>query len=98
MLDKLALLAFLSMVPVFELRLSIPLGIMARDVYLGFGLTLPGYGLPWPLVFAVAVSANILAGLVVFQSLHRFLDRILKFKPLAFLYGKAAARYQCEKE
>ncbi len=92
MLDKLALLALLSMVPVFELRLSIPLGIMSRDVALGFGLTLPGFGLPWQWVFVVAVTANFAAGILVYEALHLFLGRFLRFRPFAFLYAQAAAR------
>jgi len=92
MLVKLALIAFISMLPVFELRAAIPLGIMSRDVGLGYGLVLPGYGLPWQLVFVVAVAANFAVGILVYEALHLFLGRFLCFKPLAFLYAEAAAR------
>ncbi len=92
MLDKLAFLALIAMLPVFELQLAIPFGIYSRDVPLPFSMTLPGLGLPWQLVFVVAVTANFAAGILVYEALHLFLGRFLRFKPFAFLYAEAAAR------
>lgn len=88
MLDKLALVALISMLPVFELRLGIPLGILREKINLGFGLEWQGLGLPWPIVFATAVIANILAGLIVFAALHKLLGVFLAVGFIKNFYNK----------
>ena len=92
MLDKLLLLVLITFIPALELRLSIPIGILSGKIDLPFGFVLEGMGLPWPLVFAVAVGSNMLLGPILYFALHHLLKHVLKIPFAPLLYNRAAAR------
>lgn len=86
MLNEIIILVLVTCIPGFELRASIPLGIIANGVSLPFGLFSSGFGMSWPLVFVVCVSANILLGIGVFFVLRHFIRFLTSFKSVDRLY------------
>lgn len=61
-------------IPIFELRATIPLGILAGSIDLPLGLTLEGMGLHWFLVAVVCIISNTLLGVVLYPLLNRLLS------------------------
>lgn len=94
MLNEILLLVLVTLIPGFELRASIPLGLIANGVNLPFGLFSHGFGLSWPLVFAVCVITNILLGIVVFFLLHHVVRFVTRFKSVNRLYQALVLRTQ----
>ncbi len=86
--------AFLTLLPGLELRLSIPAGILASTVNLPLGYSLTGLGLPILEVFVVAVLTNIILGPIVFYALHQFISFFLKFSPIKRCYEFSVKRTQ----
>jgi len=77
MLRQTVYLVLVTLIPALELRASIPYGILGNE---RLGIT-PGL-MPWPIVVAVCVAANIVLGMVVFEVLgpvFLFLNRIKWF-------------------
>lgn len=76
-MDKIFWLFVLTLLPIFELRLTIPLGILAGSIKMPILGSVIGFGLPWQEVFIICVIANILVVLPIFFFLdflhHRFL-------------------------
>ncbi len=60
-------LFLLTFFPFFELRASIPLGILDGRVDLPFHYYVQGFGMSWYLVFFICVSANILLGPLLYR-------------------------------
>lgn len=73
MLRNIAILFGITLLPAFELRASIPVGILEGRLDLPFGLGVEGMGLPWPFVFAVCVVSNAILGIVLYPILNRFM-------------------------
>ncbi|MDP7115766.1 MAG: small multi-drug export protein [Candidatus Woesearchaeota archaeon] len=80
MLNDLIVLILLTLTPALELRASIPYGIIV--------------GLPWLLVFVVAVVTNIILGVVVYFILDKFMHLLLKIGAVARIWEKIVARTQ----
>jgi len=98
MLDKLVWLFFLTFLPVFELRLTIPLGILSQSVNLPFFGTVSGYALPWQIVFVVCVAANILVSPIVFLALRHLLHFFLRIKKIKRFYERLVIKTQKKAE
>jgi len=81
MLRNIAILFGITLLPAFELRASIPVGILEGRLDLPFGMALQGMGLPWPFVFAVCVISNAVLGIVLYPLLDRLM-RLLERIPL----------------
>ncbi len=94
MLDKIFWLFVLTLLPVFELRLTIPLGILSGSIQLPFLGAIAGYGLPVPLVFAVCVIANALVSPAVFLALQHLLRFFLLSRKISSLYSRVVVRAQ----
>lgn len=94
MIDKLIWLFVLTLLPVFELRLTIPLGILSQSISLPFIGTVSGYGLPWPIVFIVCFISNVLISPIVFFALDNLLHVFLRIKAINSLYEKLVVRTQ----
>ena len=94
MIDKIFWLFLLTLLPVFELRLTIPLGILSGSIQLPFLGAITGYGLPVPLVFAVCVAANALVSPCVFLALQHLLRFFLLSKKINSLYSRIVVRAQ----
>ncbi|MFH1752096.1 MAG: small multi-drug export protein [archaeon] len=87
MIQEILSLIFMTFLPVFELRLSIPAGLFTMN-------------LSWETVFLVTVVSNIIAGVIVFYALHYLINFLLKFdvikKPYNYLANRA--RKKAEKK
>ncbi len=94
MFDKILWLFVLTLLPVFELRLTIPLGILSGSIQLPFLGSITGYGLPVPLVFAVCVIANALVSPIVFLALQHLLHFFLLSRKINSLYSRIVVRAQ----
>ena len=94
MFKEIMILALITAFPFAELRLSIPLGILGDKMDLPFLGTWTGFGLSWPVVFAVCVTSNILVGIIVFFLLNKFVSLITKIKSVDRLYQFCVRRTQ----
>jgi len=72
MLNEFLILFALTFIPFFELRFSIPVGILAGSVALPFGYSIAGFGMHWFSVFAVCVIANMILGALLYWGLDIF--------------------------
>ena len=79
-MDPLIYVGIMTLLPLFELRWSIPFGI-----YMGAN---------WMSVSAVAILANIALGPLVLLGLYRFLDVALKVDFMRNFYEKAVLKTQ----
>lgn len=90
-MDKIFWLFILTLLPIFELRLTIPLGILSSSIRLPLLGNVLGFGMPWLTVFIVCVAANMLVALPIFFFLDFFHARFLNFsiykKTFDFLVG-----------
>jgi len=93
-LSKILILIFVTLIPAFELRASIPLGILKNSVKLPFGLNLHGFGMNWLLVFLICVITNVILGVLVYFALNRFVDYFLKFKIFSYFYHRKVEKTQ----
>ena len=67
MIIPILIIILLTFMPLVELRLSIPVGILEGSMHLPFGITLSGFGMNPLVVFTIAVLANILLGFALFH-------------------------------
>ncbi len=79
--NQIIMIIITTLVPIFELRASIPLGILR-------------YNLPWHVVFITAVITNIILGFLVFFFLDEIMRLVLRFKAIRRLYDKFVLRTQ----
>ncbi len=86
MIKEIIILTLITFIPFFELRASIPVGILKGSVDLPFGLTLSGFGMPWWQVIIICVIANMIVGPVVYLLLYYLTDRLIKYKWFAKPY------------
>ncbi len=79
MIKNIAILFGITLLPAFELRASIPVGILSGKLYLPFGMALEGMGLSWTFVFIVCVISNAVLGIVLYpliDGIMNLLERI----------------------
>ncbi len=86
MFYKILILVLVTFLPFFELRASIPLGVLENSVHLPFGLVLEGFGMNWVFVFLVCVIANIILGLLIYIILNQFVEYFLRFRVFRRIY------------
>lgn len=79
-MNSLIWLFILTLLPIFELRLTIPLGILSGSMKLPVIGNIAGFGLPWWQVFAVCTIANILVILPIFFFLDFFNLELMHLK------------------
>lgn len=72
MLKDWLILVLITFLPLVELRLSIPVGILSGTISLPWGITLSGLGLNPGWVFLIAAITNILLGFIIFNFVHLF--------------------------
>ena len=77
-LNKILLLILLTILPLGELRFSIPVGILSGTVVLPMGIDASGLGVSPFLVFALVVPLNILLGFLIFNFLEAFDEQLKK--------------------
>ena len=84
MFKQIFILFAITLLPLFELRASIPVGILDGTLDLPLGLSMSGMGLSWPLVFIVCVISNVILG----AALYPFIDKIIHLLELIPFFGK----------
>jgi len=94
MLKEIAILVVLTMMPVLELRFSIPVGILGGTINLPFGHSISGMGMSWPFVFAICVVANFIIGIIIYFFLDKIVHLFLRFRWFARFYHKILERAQ----
>src|SRR3989338_2066843 len=98
MIKNILILALVTFLPLFELRASIPLGILSGTVDLPLGISISGMGLPWWYVFIVCVAVNILIGPVVYLGLYYLTDYFIRYrwfsKPYTYFVNKSQKKIQ----
>lgn len=94
MLNKILILILVTLVPAFELRASIPLGILKGSVHLPFGLSLSGFGMNFILVFFICVLTNMILGPLVYLFLDKVIHLFLKIKIIDKCYNMVVERTQ----
>ncbi|MCD4760263.1 small multi-drug export protein [archaeon] len=80
MLSEISAIISTTLIPTLELRASIPLGI--------------GLGVPWLLVFFIAVLTNIVLGPIIFMLIGRFIHLFEQNKRFEKYYNKIIERTQ----
>ncbi len=79
MLINIMILTAITLIPAFELRASIPYGILQGSVSLPFHITVTGMGMHFFTVFIICAIANIFLGTLLYPCLtyiHRIFERI----------------------
>lgn len=71
----------ITLIPAFELRASIPYGILSGSLDLPLGFAVQGMGLDWPVVFVICVISNVILGTVLYPFID-FIVRTLERIPL----------------
>jgi uncharacterized membrane protein len=84
MFKNILILFGITLIPAFELRASIPYGILSGSIHLPFDLTVEGMGLDWRLVFLICVVSNAILGTVLFP----LIDHIMKLLERIPLIGR----------
>lgn len=85
-------LVLLTLVPVFELRWSIPVGLWSRPIELPFVGTVNGLGLAVVEVLAVVIVTNILLGIVLYLLLDRLVRFFTRAQFIKEIYDRIVAR------
>lgn len=84
MLRNVLILFGITLIPAFELRASIPYGILSGSIHLPFGLTVEGMGMDWRTVFIICVLSNVVLGTL----LYPVIDHIMKLLERIPLIGR----------
>jgi len=86
------ILILVTLMPFFELRAGLPLGILRGSVDLPFGLTLSGFGLPWYTVFFIVVLTNIVLGILIYLLIKGVVHLFIKIKVFSRFYNNYSKR------
>ena len=92
MLQEIIILILLTFLPLFELRLSIPVGILATQLNLPFNITLTAFNLNPFLVATICILANILLGYLLYELLYLFNPLLKKFPKIYKLLQRSQRR------
>lgn len=81
MIRELLILAFLTALPLFELRLSIPLAITGGKATIPLvGMTLGLNPIPWPIALVAAIIVNWIIAIIIYNILDALFLFITRFK------------------
>lgn len=87
MIKEFFILIFISLLPLVELRLAIPIGILSGSVILPFNIVISGFSMSPLLVFLIVTITNILLGIFLFN-LFTHLDLFLRKSRVSEKYYK----------
>lgn len=93
-LSHILILFGITLIPAFELRASIPYGILGGSVHLPFGISVQGMGEPWPVVFVVCVLSNIILGTILFPLIDHIMRVLEKIPFVGRIWNKFVVRAQ----
>lgn len=96
MIIEILVLVLITFLPFFELRASIPLGILAISVNLPLGITLHGFGMNWMVVFGVCVLTNAIVGILFYYFIDVFVHYLERIKWFAKFWHKNVERSQAK--
>ncbi len=94
MLINILILFGITLIPAFELRASIPYGILSGSVDLPFGISVQGMGLSWPVAFIICVISNIILGTVLFPLIDHIMRVLERIPLIGRLWNKFVVRAQ----
>lgn len=72
MLKEILILCGIMFLPLIEIRLAIPVGILTGIINLPFGISLSGFGFPPIFVFCLAIIMGFILGFILFNFLTIF--------------------------
>lgn len=94
MLRNIAILFAITLLPAFELRASIPVGILSGRLDLPLGFSIQGMALPWLFVFFVCVLSNAILGAVLYPLINRFIHLLERIPLIGRFWEGFVARAQ----
>ena len=94
MIKKIIILFLITMIPAFELRASIPFGILSGTVNLPFDMSVRGMGENWVWVFVVCVISNFILGAILYPLLDKILLMLERIPIIGKFWNKAMMRTQ----
>jgi uncharacterized membrane protein len=94
MFARIFILFAITMIPAFELRASIPIGILSVKVDLPFGMHIEGMGLSWPVVFMICVASNAVLGALIFPLIDHIMIVLEKIPLVRSIWNKFIIRAQ----
>jgi uncharacterized membrane protein len=71
---------FLTLVPIFEIRWSIPIGMLKGTLEIPLVGSITAFGLPPLTVFIVAVLSNMFLGIIAYLFFDKLINYFLKYK------------------
>lgn len=89
MFGKIFWLFLVTMIPLLELRASIPLGILSGSLKLPMGHVATGFGMNWVVAFVICVAANMVLGILLYPIINHL---ILLMEKIPF-FGKFWKRH-----
>lgn len=93
-MTNILILFAITLIPAFELRASIPYGIISGSMELPFGVTVKGMGLNWTWVFTVCVISNIILGTVLYPLIDHIMQLLERIPLIGRFWTKFVARAQ----
>jgi uncharacterized membrane protein len=90
---KVLILIVITLIPFFELRASIPLGILSSGVTLA-GVHFQAFNLPWITVFLICVITNIFLGPIIYIFLNKTFHYLEKFTLFRKYYERKVEKVQ----
>ncbi|MGE0793596.1 MAG: COG2426 family protein [Candidatus Woesearchaeota archaeon] len=82
MIREILFLIILTFLPLFELRLSIPVGILSTIITLPFNIQTQGFNLNPILVATICILANILLGIIIYNIIFIVKKYLINFKKI----------------
>lgn len=92
--EQVLILILITLLPFVELRLSIPVGILAVSIMLPYGITLQGFGMHWLYVFVICVTTNAILGPVIYFLLDKVAHLFLHIEWIGKTYHKTVEKTQ----
>jgi uncharacterized membrane protein len=94
MIRNIIILFSITLLPLFELRASIPIGILSGKLELPLHLSMQGMGLePW-LVFIICVISNMVLGIVLYPIINRFIHLLERIPFFGHFWKRFTERTQ----
>ncbi|MFH1874756.1 MAG: small multi-drug export protein [Pseudomonadota bacterium] len=94
MLINILILFGITLIPAFELRASIPYGILGGSLELPFGIVVQGLGEPWLWVFLVCVISNMILGTILYPLINHIMLLLERIPFINKLWNKFVVRAQ----
>ncbi len=94
MIRNILILFGITMIPAFELRASIPYGILSGRVDLPLGLHVEGMGMWWLSVLAICVASNAILGFILYPLIDKIMQVLSKIPLIGKLWNRFTSHAQ----